>query len=559
LLTDQTLNDLDRYIIEKNKLHNRYLHGWGVVCGLEAVCAPCDKVTVRGGYALSPCGEDIIVCNNVTVNVCELINKCKDKQRHDWECEPFPSGPGQDCVNVEEDWVLTVRYDEKGSRGITALKGSSACCSSCNCGGSSGCGCGSSSSSSCGCGCHGRNGNGGSQKYALATTGATTSRRYEYRPAQETIAAQCEPTLTCEGYVFEVCKPLPVDRDKRNLGAFIERINKCFKRLLDTAPKKPGTNATVAELHAWCCSLKSYLINNLVDFPVYNCRLAQVLAAFSCPDPSQFQTPAAYRSALDASISNHLSIVGAEYIRYCICSAFLPPCPEVVCDPRVPLATVTVLKDNTGNCRVVRVCNIGPRKFLTTFVSLGYWLSFLRPLLDILRRGLELLCCAPFQFRQGGTTDSNIGGTFNSAPAANAAFRPVTTKRGFRAFAGRVWENRTRRVDAQTLFLGAIGFRDANDQPVLAETELANPFYTVAINNFLGPQLAKLPDNSFDILKDAGASLVRRSVDTKGFDSTARHEQEISDLKERVSTLQAAADQQSRLISELHERLGDKR
>ena len=43
LLTDQTLNDLDRYIIEKNKLHNRYLHGWGVVCGLEAVCAPATR------------------------------------------------------------------------------------------------------------------------------------------------------------------------------------------------------------------------------------------------------------------------------------------------------------------------------------------------------------------------------------------------------------------------------------------------------------------------------------------------------------------------------------
>src|SRR6266849_5409362 len=145
LLTDDDLSLLNNYVVEKNKLHNRYLHGWGVVCGLEVVCAPCDRVTVRGGYALSPCGEDIIVCKNVTVNVCELINKCKDKERHEWECEPFPSGPGQDCVNEEEDWILTVRYDEKGSRGITALKGSSAsaCCSACSCGGSSGCGCGS--------------------------------------------------------------------------------------------------------------------------------------------------------------------------------------------------------------------------------------------------------------------------------------------------------------------------------------------------------------------------------------------------------------------------------
>src|SRR5437588_12243431 len=82
LLTEDDLNLLDRYIVEKNKLHNRYLHGWGVVCGLEVVCHPCDDaVVVRPGYALSPCGEDIIVCDQITVPVCDLIKACKDEQR----------------------------------------------------------------------------------------------------------------------------------------------------------------------------------------------------------------------------------------------------------------------------------------------------------------------------------------------------------------------------------------------------------------------------------------------------------------------------------------------
>jgi len=86
LLTDEDLNRLDRYIVEKNKLHNRYLFGWGVVCGLEVVCHPCeDKVIVRPGYALSPCGEDIIVCEDTAVPVCELINACKEEERRKWE------------------------------------------------------------------------------------------------------------------------------------------------------------------------------------------------------------------------------------------------------------------------------------------------------------------------------------------------------------------------------------------------------------------------------------------------------------------------------------------
>src|SRR5262249_240438 len=65
LLTGDDLSLLTKYIVEKNKLHNRYLHGWGVVCGMEVICNPCsDAVTVKSGYALSPCGEDIVVCQD---------------------------------------------------------------------------------------------------------------------------------------------------------------------------------------------------------------------------------------------------------------------------------------------------------------------------------------------------------------------------------------------------------------------------------------------------------------------------------------------------------------
>jgi len=81
LLTDEDLNLLDHYIVEKGKLHNRYLQGWGVVCGLEVVCNPCNAVTVRAGYALGPCGEDIVVCADQTVDVCALIKKCRDTER----------------------------------------------------------------------------------------------------------------------------------------------------------------------------------------------------------------------------------------------------------------------------------------------------------------------------------------------------------------------------------------------------------------------------------------------------------------------------------------------
>ena len=411
LLTDETLNNLDRYIVEKNKLHNRYLHGWGVVCGLEVVCNPCNAVTVRGGYALSPCGEDVIVCKDVTVDVCSLINQCKDKRR-DWECEPLGLGDSLDCYEAEEDWILTVRYDETTSRGITALKGGNApaCCSSCNCGGSSGggggCGCGGGS----GCGCGG-NGNGnGKSAYATAASGSLAKKNY--RSATATVAAQCEPTLTCEGYVFEVCKPAPeksaVDTIRgafglstpSKKGAMVDRLNACILNLFATLPKKPeGGNVTKQELYQWCCAMKRALRDNLFDHPVYNCQLADMLN-FSCPDPNTNIPLSDYSAQLDDIMKDVMAVVGGEYIRYCLCSLFLPPCPEVVCDPRVPLATVKVRKDRNGTCRVMRVCNLGKRRHVITFPILGYWFSFvLTPLTIWFKKILELICCQPWQIK----------------------------------------------------------------------------------------------------------------------------------------------------------------
>src|SRR5437773_4377678 len=71
LLSDEDLRALDHYIIEKNKLHNRYLHGTGTVCGLQILCHKCKGwVTITQGYAIDPCGNDIIVCKDYPFDLC---------------------------------------------------------------------------------------------------------------------------------------------------------------------------------------------------------------------------------------------------------------------------------------------------------------------------------------------------------------------------------------------------------------------------------------------------------------------------------------------------------
>lgn len=53
------------YFLGRHRLHNRLLHGWGIVCGLAVECHPdknCpDWLVVRGGIALDCCGRELIL------------------------------------------------------------------------------------------------------------------------------------------------------------------------------------------------------------------------------------------------------------------------------------------------------------------------------------------------------------------------------------------------------------------------------------------------------------------------------------------------------------------
>lgn len=65
LLTAQDLADEQDYLREKRRRHNRLLHGWGVVTGLEIATANDSggkpKIFVSPGFALDPAGNEIVV------------------------------------------------------------------------------------------------------------------------------------------------------------------------------------------------------------------------------------------------------------------------------------------------------------------------------------------------------------------------------------------------------------------------------------------------------------------------------------------------------------------
>ena len=68
------VDDLEQeqlYHREKARRHNRFLHGWGIVHGLEVHAGThgTGKVTISPGYALDRNGEEIVVssCNESRV------------------------------------------------------------------------------------------------------------------------------------------------------------------------------------------------------------------------------------------------------------------------------------------------------------------------------------------------------------------------------------------------------------------------------------------------------------------------------------------------------------
>ena len=91
LLTDRDLTATVAWAKHKFAL-SRYRHGWGVVCGLDVRHDPAHPGTVEvgPGYAISCCGDDIIVCEPTTK---DLSTECQDLKD---ECYD-PSGPGCGC------------------------------------------------------------------------------------------------------------------------------------------------------------------------------------------------------------------------------------------------------------------------------------------------------------------------------------------------------------------------------------------------------------------------------------------------------------------------------
>ncbi|WP_420011763.1 hypothetical protein [Tateyamaria sp.] len=155
-LTAADLTALQDYVQTKNRLHNRYQHGWGVVCGLEVLCHDCEgSVTIRPGYAIDPCGDDIVVADAVRYDVIEAIRDCTRVARKRLsDCDPWVPPRDEGCGDALSHWCIALEYREVETAVGQRLTTGGYACDTIGKGGGGSCGCGGDcgGGGSCGCG-----------------------------------------------------------------------------------------------------------------------------------------------------------------------------------------------------------------------------------------------------------------------------------------------------------------------------------------------------------------------------------------------------------------------
>lgn len=332
LLTDKDLEAAQRYVIEKNKLHNRYLVGTGVVCGLAVRCDPCcdGSVTVEPGYAIDCCGNDIVLCQPETFNILD----CLEKQRQEEEpyCGTKIRTPKTRGDEPAKEYCLVIFYDEEPAKPITAL---------------------------------------------IRDNGCSNTR--------------CEPSRIRETFRFGIFEK-KADEPRKSLipdESFLGQVRECFKviqglrtsvgaakegeKIANTATT-PATGAFVPSFY----QIRNYVLEFYKQEPEIRCDLPAKVAEIE----AKFQAAANDNDQYNALIL--MAVMFAQLLLDCICNALLVHCADCDEEEGVLLACVTV----KGN-KIEKICNT-VRKQLITGRSLHYWIQ---PFFSGFEAIFEWLCC----------------------------------------------------------------------------------------------------------------------------------------------------------------------
>ena len=136
LITSDDLTLEQEYFRNKLRMHNRMLHGWGVVCGAQVCMVPRAngngngefepwKVYVKPGYILGPCGDEIVID-------CARIVDLRTSGVTGISGEPCVDAVDPWCVEVFEregpdTLYVAVRYRQEATRPVRVQPGGCGC------------------------------------------------------------------------------------------------------------------------------------------------------------------------------------------------------------------------------------------------------------------------------------------------------------------------------------------------------------------------------------------------------------------------------------------------
>src|SRR5260370_23403580 len=124
------------YFLTRHRMHNRVLHGWGVVCGLRVVPHPdphCRRrwVVVKAGIAIDCCGRELVLPCDTPLELTEIP--------HDPEPAPSPEPHAPEPHSPEheqqappqyypvKEFLVCVTYTEELIEQVPALYNEGAC------------------------------------------------------------------------------------------------------------------------------------------------------------------------------------------------------------------------------------------------------------------------------------------------------------------------------------------------------------------------------------------------------------------------------------------------
>ena len=401
LLTDVDLEAATSYVVAKNRLHNRYLFGAGVVCGLAVRCDPCNSgsVVVESGYALDCSGNDVIVCADTPFDVKgHLDRRRKEKQA---DCSKGKTYIPDDCEGMQREYCLVLSYEEKPGKPVNALVRDNGCRSN---------RCEPSRTL---------------ERFRFDLVDKKTAEKLNVRPSafsrmNECIREESAKLAAYRGEVSRISNPqqqqLVYSRLRSDLIAFAKRsgLTHCDliekicaidvrQSTLQSIPTAPGTTPNPTGTPTDTTTHPATTPIDTTTHPAEPATGTTTTAPSTTPattappvdafapivsprregviPPAIFSTGSPGPSAVD-----ELIVLYNRLIADCACNALLVPCAPC-CDDSDYVLLACLTLDDKG--RVVSICNT-VRTQVVTGPAMRYWMQ---PVFDGVGRFFESMCC----------------------------------------------------------------------------------------------------------------------------------------------------------------------